>query len=88
MEPRFDEKRSLKTSEEETIPDLSADDIGKIKRRITDVLHRGETVILIVYFQHLSGQTELVGSFFMYDVVYFVFVLFLYIILHIYEIET
>lgn len=50
MEPRFDEKRSLKTSEEEEIPDLSADDIGKIKRRITNVLHRGETVILIVYF--------------------------------------
>ncbi|XXG87474.1 hypothetical protein AAC387_Pa11g2150 [Persea americana] len=45
VEPRFDEKRSLKTSEDEEIRDLSADDIGKIKRRITNVLHSGETIL-------------------------------------------
>lgn len=50
MDSRFAGKDHVKTSKEEDVQDLSSDDIGKIKRRIANQLHPGETVILIACF--------------------------------------
>lgn len=44
IETKFAERASVVTSNEEDIPDLSSDEIGKMKRRIADVLEPGETV--------------------------------------------
>lgn len=43
-EQKYTEKSAIKISNEDEIQDLTSDQLGKIKRRIADVLEPGETV--------------------------------------------
>lgn len=56
IETKFAERASVVTSNEEDIPDLSSDEIGKMKRRIADVLEPGETVLQAL--RRLKGNSS------------------------------
>jgi len=45
-EKRYSGKKAIKISNEDEIQDLTSEQLGKMKRRIADVLEPGETVII------------------------------------------
>ncbi|GLT62587.1 hypothetical protein SLA2020_352100 [Shorea laevis] len=45
VEPKYAGKGYTATNDEDVVDDLSSEDIGKMKRRITDLLEPGETVL-------------------------------------------
>lgn len=50
VDQRFAGRYSSITKDAEDTPDLSPEEIGKIKRHIADLLEPGETVVSIVVF--------------------------------------
>ncbi|CAK9164294.1 unnamed protein product [Ilex paraguariensis] len=56
VDTKFAERSSTVTNDEDGTPDLSSEQIGKMKRRIADVLEPGETVLQAL--RRLKGTTN------------------------------
>lgn len=53
VEPKFAEKSSEKPIKDEGYQDLSSEDVGKIKRNISNILNPGETVFPLTWASKL-----------------------------------
>lgn len=58
VDPKYAGKVPNVTTNDNDAPELSSSDIGKIKRRIADILEPGETVVLILLFFFISCSVQ------------------------------